>query len=102
LTGLSDDAVPALAELYSNEQNPEIRAELGAVLLCKDYQAKRQHKYDWRSYHIARANARSLLEQYHDQLSQYRVIEGRTGVIIIGEKEYECYLPLWRGMEIMP
>jgi hypothetical protein len=102
LTGLSDDAVPTLVQLYSIEQNPETREELGAVLLCKDYQAENQHNLDWRSTHVARTNARNLLAQYQDQLSQYRVIEGRAGVIMIGQKEFECYLPLWRGMDIMP
>jgi hypothetical protein len=94
--------VPALVQLYSIEQNPGTREELGAVLLCKDYQAENQHNLDWRSTHIARTNARNLLAQYQDQLSQYRVIEGRAGVIMIGQKEFECYLPLWRGMDIMP
>jgi hypothetical protein len=91
LTELSDDAVPAMAALYSTEQNPETRDALGAALACKIYQAKDQETVDWRSYHIGRSIAQSELEKVEPQLSSYSMNKVRGWVITLNGQEFQCY-----------
>jgi hypothetical protein len=71
LIQLSDDAVPVMATFYTAEQNPEVRTVLGAALACKYNKIKNSEKKSWKSYHISRANARTVLERYTDQLDQF-------------------------------
>jgi hypothetical protein len=94
LTQLSDDAVPAMSELFLGEQNKEIRAAIGAALTCKIHQAKTQETDDWRSFHVSRNNARIELKRLETQLSQYRLNKD-LWVVEHDQQEFQCYQEPW-------
>jgi hypothetical protein len=94
LTQLSDDAVPAMSELFSGEHNKEIRAAIGAALTCKIHQAKTQETDDWRSFHVSRNNARIEFKRLETQLSQYRLNKD-LWIVEYDQQEFQCYQEHW-------
>jgi hypothetical protein len=94
LTQLSDDAVPAMSELFSGEQNKEIRTAIGAALTCKIHQAITQETDDWRSFHISRNNAHIELRRLESQLAQY-TLNKDLWVVEYDQQEFQCYQERW-------
>jgi hypothetical protein len=64
LTGLSADAVPILAQAYSNSaETQEVRSRSGAALACFQQQLDRRGpSKDWRAYNLSDYNAARILQ----------------------------------------
>jgi hypothetical protein len=86
LTQLSDDAVPALVQLYGQEQDEMIRERVGAVLACHYFQSREVN--NWRSYHLSQAGAKTALESIN--LSGYTHSRGYVRVNSNPERSYGC------------
>ena len=70
LLTLSDDSVPALFELYHNQNlSPAAHSGLGWVLLCHQKLTRlRQPDDNWASFQVSRSQARQLYQQYENEL----------------------------------
>jgi len=92
---LSDDAVPALAEGFTNKSVPgPVRERIGAILTCKRYTSEQDtREYPWKSYHIPRVRAQSIFEQLGSELDAYSINDDDLPVKIVtpGEEEISCW-----------
>lgn len=94
LTGISSDAVPALAVAYQTQSLPAtVKESVGAALMC--YAADRQQNgsMPWQSFHLARANAARTLDSLKTELQSYSVKdEGWSNLVIMPSgEEFRCY-----------
>jgi hypothetical protein len=93
--GLSDDAVPPLAETFlSNSVPVGVKEKIGAALVCKQYEHNRdQTEYPWQSFHFSRWKATSALKQMDKELQAYQVsdVDGRTEVETPTGETFPCY-----------
>jgi hypothetical protein len=94
LTGLSTDAVPALAEMYQTEPLPaSVKGGLGAALACyRAEQSPGQVFQSWQSFHISSANANRILLPLAPALEGYQIQDDDWSNTIVspsGEK-YRC------------
>jgi hypothetical protein len=95
LATLSDDAVPPLAEAFTDAALPaDVREGMGAALVCyrdaaatDDLQAR-----PWPSYHISVARAQSALRAVSMQLASYRINTENWPAVVTAPsgKEYSC------------
>ncbi|MCJ7694484.1 MAG: DUF4173 domain-containing protein [Anaerolineaceae bacterium] len=76
---LSEDATPALFDLYSGTSLPaSLHEELGGVLACRSaYAETRSENWPWVSYHYSRAQASSLYNENANLLEQYKLSDNR-------------------------
>jgi hypothetical protein len=81
LTGLSDDAVPALFDLAQRASLPEaLRTELGGALACrKAFAGDRTRKLSWPSFHWSNYRAEQLYARYASELQAYPVSKDGNG-----------------------
>lgn len=71
---LSDDAVPALVDGFTNETLPEnVREKIGAALACKRYDRKGEKYLPWQSFHFSRLIAENTFAQVDKQLDEYTI-----------------------------
>ena len=93
LDSLSNDATPQLIKMYANPDLPEnSHNKIGAVLMCKLYQAEMKTETDWRSFSVADAVAKRQLLNMRDALYDvYSIDEERGGVRVrSGTDEWVC------------
>jgi hypothetical protein len=93
-TQLSADALPALVDAYHSDLLPApVQDALGASLACIRYnRANGNTDTDWRSYHVSRWQAGTLLASLKDELKGYTVNDKDWPVVIVTPlgKEYNC------------
>ena len=75
---LSDDAIPALFDLYQQSSlPPALHEELGGALACKaKLRAEPARKRPWQSFHLARYRADQLFAQFAGELQGYAMQQG--------------------------
>jgi hypothetical protein len=91
---LSDDAVPALVEGFTNESLPEIvREKIGAALVCKRYDRHDQAYFPWQSFHLSRVFADSAFARIDKQLDAYSILDTDWPVKVETPNgdEFPCY-----------
>jgi hypothetical protein len=92
---LSDDAVPALTEAFSNPSLPlDVREKLGAVLVCKSHMREFSgRKLPWQAFHLSRYLAERSLREVEADLARYQLMEGETGLFVKtpGKAEFACW-----------
>jgi hypothetical protein len=73
---LSDDAVPALAAAFKNENLPAaVQEKVGAALFCKRYdREKNDQATPWQSFHLSRFNADRIFVHLKKELDGYKVV----------------------------
>jgi len=94
LTGLSTDAVPALAAAYRTQSLPtSVKDGVGAALAC--YSANGQARRDslpWQSFNVSRANAARILTALDSDLSAYQPEVGDWNYMVVTSsgEEIQC------------
>ena len=87
LTGLSEDAVPALVHKYQSEDIPvEVREEIGAVLVCQQIdidEIKVSQNEHWQSFHLSPWFAQKALDKVQDSLSLYTTFDTHGSITVI-------------------
>jgi hypothetical protein len=90
LVSLSEDAAPALFDLYlSGPISPDLRNEVGAVLACRSALAQDGAlPLPWPSYSWPRARALKLYQAYQGELAEYPASRAGDGwmVTVDGDK----------------
>lgn len=92
---LSDDAVPALVDAFTNNSlSQTIREKLGAALVCKRYERGRDARaIPWQAFHISRYLADHEFARVKNDLDAYTVIDKDFPVMVetpAGE-EFSCW-----------
>ncbi len=89
LRDLSADAVPTLADAYTDPSTPQaVRARVGAALACLQLEPPRGE--GWRSYRPPEARARQALQQV--DLRPYLATRGDgTPYVVLDGAEFPCY-----------
>ena len=76
LSELSLDSVPPLSSNFKDESLPEdLRQKIGGVLACQFTARDLTEKTPWTSWHFARSQAFTQLQDLEDELSGYRVYQ---------------------------
>jgi len=98
LVTLSEDAVPALVQVFSsNEIPPVTRDKIGAALVCHtvlDEKGSSQTR-SWQSFHLSTWRAERALEKTQESLAEYQIQEDDWSVMVITPHgfEYSCQDP---------
>jgi hypothetical protein len=93
LDSLSSDAVPQLVKMYANPDLPmNSHNKIGAVLMCKLYQAEMKSDPNWRSFSVSYAIAKGQLLDMREALYDvYSIEEERGGVTVrSGDELWVC------------
>ena len=94
LTGLSTDAVPALAVAYRTQPLPEsVKEGVGVALVCYTVELKRvKDPIPWQSFHFSSATAARILTSLGPGLENYRLEDGdwENRVVTPSGEEYRC------------
>ena len=91
---LSDDAVPALVNAFTNESLPDkVREKVGAALVCKQQDRRSDKKNPWQSFHFSRLFADKAFGEIDNQLSAYQVIDTDWPIEVEtpGGDKFSCY-----------
>lgn len=73
---LSDDAVPALVDGFSNGSLPEnVHEKIGAALACKEYDQRDDKHLPWQAFHLSRVFADMAFSKVSKQLDGYTVTD---------------------------
>ena len=92
--GLSDDAVPALVDAFTNKSLPDIiHNKVGAALACKRHESgKDAQKLPWQSFHLSHWNASLAFEKINADLDGYKIIDTDWPVMVEtpGGEEFSC------------
>jgi len=73
---LSDDAVPALVDGFTNRSLPEnVREKIGAALVCKEYDRRGDKHLPWQAFHLSRVFADTALSKVDKQLDGYTITD---------------------------
>ncbi|HEU0292624.1 MAG TPA: DUF4173 domain-containing protein [Anaerolineales bacterium] len=74
---LSDDAVPALAAAFEDDNLPTaIREKVGAALFCKQFDREQEdRKISWQAFHVARSRADRIFARIKNDLDAYQVVD---------------------------
>ena len=95
LTGLSTDAVPALATAFQIQSLPaSVKEGVGVALAC--YIPDRSRDEDplpWQSFHLSRANSNRILKSLENDLDSYKINneDWSSRVTTPSGEEYHCY-----------
>ena len=91
---LSDDAVPALAAAFKNENLPAaVEEKVGVALFCKRYDREKDDQaVPWQSFHLSRLNADRAFVQLKKELDGYEVVNPDWPVTIrtLTGNEFSC------------
>ncbi|MCE1255568.1 MAG: DUF4173 domain-containing protein, partial [Anaerolineae bacterium] len=79
LSGLSDDAVPALFESYFTVKETAVKDALGANLACRYAVSQTRPVMDWQSFNWSKVQARTLFEAHSGELAAYPVSKPADG-----------------------
>ncbi len=92
--GLSDDAVPALVDAFTNKSLPDaVHDKVGAALACKRHERGQDtEKLSWQSFHLSRWNASLAFERINKDLDVYKIIDTDWPVMVEtpGGEEFSC------------
>lgn len=94
VTGLSTDAIPALAAAYRTQPlHVSVHEGVGAALAC--YAANQNldtRPVPWQSFHFSRAKAAHILTSLEADLDQYQTEDGEWSYSVVSPsgKEYFC------------
>jgi hypothetical protein len=91
---LSDDAVPALVDAFTNESLPvDVREKVGAALVCKRYDRRVSANLPWQSFHLSRVFAETAFERVNTMLDVYQIkdIDRPIKVETPGGDEFSCW-----------
>jgi hypothetical protein len=94
LTQLSDDAVPAMAALYSSNLNEKTRVALGAAFVCHQHQANK-NEINWRSYHFSRAAAQRAFDGLEIPWNKYEYSPDDRRVTYANGDQFTCFYRFW-------
>lgn len=85
LTGLSSDAVPALAASYRTQSLPDsVKEGMGAALACYSTSLNRNgDSLPWQSFHFSRANAARILTSLETNLEKFKLDDGERGNLVL-------------------
>jgi hypothetical protein len=93
--GLSDDAVPALVEAFSNKSLTEdVHEKLGAALACKQYERQQDaREIPWQAFHISRYLADLRFAEVDGELNSYKILDKDWPVMVEtpGGEEFSCW-----------
>ncbi|HKJ38389.1 MAG TPA: DUF4173 domain-containing protein [Anaerolineales bacterium] len=93
---LSDDAVPALVDGFTNGSLPEhVHEKIGAALVCKRYDREQDaREVPWQSFHISRYRADLSLATVNNKLDSYKVIDKDWPMKVEtpGGDEFSCWV----------
>ena len=91
---LSDDAVPALVDAFTNESLPQnVHEKLGAALACKQHDRElNAREIPWQAFHVSRYVADLQFEQIERELKSYTIIDKDWPVMVEtpGGEEFSC------------
>ena len=95
LTTLSLDAIPALADKFSDASLPtKIHEGIGAALYChlRNDPIENTADDDWRSFNLSRWNAQKVLSDTAIQFNDYSIhyANGSSFIITPGQVSYQC------------
>jgi hypothetical protein len=97
LSGLGNDAVPALVDEYRRPDQPQaIHDALGAELACRTFLLKQDlAPTAWPSFNLAQARATDLLLQAQGEWSSYKVVSTDQGPVVkvSGAEDHLCFSP---------
>jgi len=92
---LSDDAVPALVDAFSNKSLPvNIHEKLGAALACKKYDREQDtRELPWQSFHVSRYLADLNFVKVDRELNAYKIMDKDLPVKVEtpGGEEFSCW-----------
>jgi hypothetical protein len=92
---LSDDAVPALVEAFSNKSLPvNVHEKLGAALACKQYDREQDtREIPWQAFHVSRYLADREFAIVDGELNSYKIIDKDWPVKVAtpGGEEFSCW-----------
>jgi hypothetical protein len=91
---LSDDAVPALVDAFTNASLPEaVREKIGAALVCKRYDRQSDGLLPWQSFHLSRVFADAAFADVNVILDTYELMENERSVEVEtpGGVDFSCY-----------
>jgi hypothetical protein len=92
---LSDDAVPALANAYTDESLPvTVREEVGAALFCKRNQREQDtREIPWQSFHVSRYRADNIFVEIDKDLDAYTITDEDWPVTVESPEgvEFTCW-----------
>jgi hypothetical protein len=74
---LSDDAVPALVDAFTNKSLPnEVHEKLGAALTCKRYDGEQDtRETPWQSFNFSSYRANIQFEIINRELNTYKIVD---------------------------
>jgi hypothetical protein len=91
---LSDDAVLALVDAFTNKSLPEnVREKVGAALVCKKYDRRGKAFYPWQSFHFSRVFADKAFNNINKSLDTYILDDTDWPVKVEtpGGDKFSCY-----------
>ena len=92
---LSDDAVPALVDAFTNKSLPmKVHEKLGAALVCKKYdRVQDTREIPWQSFHVSRFRADVAFDKVYRELNSYKIIDTDWPVKVEtpGGEEFSCW-----------
>jgi hypothetical protein len=92
---LSDDAVPALVDAFSDPSLPaDVRQKLGAALVCKRHErGLDSREVPWQAFHISRYLADLRFEEIGKDLASYTLVETDRSLTVEtpGGEEFSCW-----------
>ena len=73
---LSDDAVPALVDAFTDQSLPDnVREKVGAALVCKRYDRRGDTHLPWQSFHLSRMRADAAFADVNVMLDAYQITD---------------------------
>jgi hypothetical protein len=95
LATLTDDAVPALVQGFTNRGLSQAqRDQLGAVLACRAFEYKNNPgDSSWPAFVVSKANARSLINLHMPELSAYpvKIYDNRSWQVMVAGVPQNCF-----------
>lgn len=92
---LSDDAVPALVDAFSNQSLPvNVREKLGAALVCKRHErGLDSREIPWQAFHISRYLADRRFQSVEKDLASYNLVATDRSLTVEtpGGEEFSCW-----------
>lgn len=93
--GLSDDAVPALADAFVDKSLPShVNNKIGAALTCMRYDREQADRdYPWQGFHFSRYNADLAFARIDKKLDTYKITSTDWPVMVTSSsgEEFSCY-----------
>ena len=92
---LSDDAVPALVDAFTNKSLPDgVHEKIGAALVCKRHERQQEtRKIPWQAFHVSRYLADIQFMKVARELNSYKIIDKDSPIKVEtpGGDEFSCW-----------